>query len=219
MKVFPFALFAAAIPLALPAADSPVPEPAQLAPKDISAAYVLVSKVTGEATLVTGDDSKPLRTDGRVPVKATVKTAAGASVAVTLSNGALMYFGESAEASLDVFTQEPFTSDRKVEELAMEPSSSRAIWHLGRGQLAAQLPRLRSARGSTFNVSTDAGLLWTQAGGASFMVVASATDIVITVGEGQMRFRPPGGEETVIKAGEQLRAEILGAEILKQPQP
>lgn len=175
-----------------------------------------VTKVTGEASIVIDGEERPLRADDKVPAKATVKTGAGASMAITLSNGALLHLGAESQMILEVFAQASFTASGKVEEMAWEPSTSRVVGRLIRGELAAQLPRLRGSRGSSLNISTDAGLLWTQFGGATFMAKANATDVLIVVTEGEMRFRPPSKDEITIVAGDQLRAEVLGAALLKE---
>ena len=175
-----------------------------------------VTKVSGEVSLLIDGDARSLRAGEKVPLKASVKTAGDATVAITLSNGALMHLSGGGEMTLDVFTQEPFVAEGRIEEMAVEPSMSRVVWRLVRGELAVQVPRLRSARGSSLNISTEAGLLWTQTGATTFMAKAAALDVIITVVEGEMRFRPPSKDEITIAAGTQLRAEALGAELLRE---
>lgn len=203
------------------AAESPLPRTAaaqETGPPERSGAAgatVEITKTAGEAVLIVEGRSRPLRVGEVVPVKAGVNTAAGAAVALTLSNGTLMHLSGEGEMTLDVFDQEPFTAAGKVEEMAAEPSVSRVVLRLVRGELAVQVPQLRGARGSSLNISTEAGLLWTQTGATTFLVKAASLDVIIAVAEGEMRFRPPSKDEITIAAGEQLKAEALGADLLR----
>ncbi|MEO5957877.1 MAG: FecR domain-containing protein, partial [Opitutaceae bacterium] len=148
-----------------------------------------------------------------VPVKAVLKTSAGASAMLAFPSGTAVHLGANSEFTLEVFAQEPFASRPGTDETAGETSVSRVVVRLVRGELAAQI---KSLRRSSFNIATDAGVLWTQRDEATFLVVATATEVVVTVTEGEMNFRPPGKEPLVIGAGNRMRAEVFGAELLRE---
>src|SRR5690606_2586398 len=111
----------------------------------------------------------------------------------------------------ELFTQEA-SAGTAAADADTEPSATRTVLRLNRGELAVRLKPFHPSGRSSFNLSTEAGVLWTRTGNATFLVTIKDTEVVITVTEGEVSFTPPGKEPLAVQAGNALRAALLASE-------
>lgn len=120
---------------------------------------VIVAEVTGEVTMMAGEQPRKLKPDDRVRIGATVATARRSMGTLNFSNGIEVQLGSDSEVEIEEFGQAPFSSTFKFPELKAEPSLSRTRIKLIRGDVVVTVRKLQAARGSTFVLSTLAGNL------------------------------------------------------------
>ncbi len=145
---------------------------AQASNGGMPAGLVLVAEVKGSVTTASGGTKKPLQVDGLVRA-ATVCTGAGSSAVLVFSNGTAIHLGADTEVAVESFLQHPFSisESTRLTEAIEEPSRSITQLRLQRGELTAQLKKLRLAQGSSFRLSTPAGEI--EVRGTSFRVAVA----------------------------------------------
>ena len=144
------AILAAGMALGLLRAQSPeidLPRPGN----------IIATDVTGEVTMITGDQRRLLKTDDRVRVGATLTTGRRSMVTLLLSNGATLQLGSESELELEEFGQAPVSGSIKFAELKAEPTLSRTRLRLARGDVLVNVKPLKVAKGSLFTLTTLAG--------------------------------------------------------------
>jgi hypothetical protein len=136
---------------------------------------VLVAKVNGVVKMTANGATTPLKIDDSIPVSALIHTAINASVVLAFSNGTTMSLGEDTDLIVESFLQEPFTLAKaiRLSEMKEEPSPSYTRLLLNKGELVADVKKLKFDRGSPFSVSTPAGAIGVR--GTVFRVVFRPT--------------------------------------------
>ena len=118
---------------------------------------VVATHVSGEATVVSGDERRPIKGDDRLRVGATVTTGRKSYLILTLSNGASIELGSESELEVEEFGQSPISGSVKIAELTAEPTLSRTRLRLVRGDVTVEVKPLQVARGSSFQITLPAG--------------------------------------------------------------
>lgn len=168
---------------------------------------VLVLDVIGEATASTSDQQKPISADQRLRVGSTISTERMSLVTIILSNGATLRVGSESELEVEEFGQATIPGSPKFAEMKEEPTVSRTRLNLVRGDVTIDVKPLKTARGSSFVLSTLAGTVQSSEG--VFHVRVRMSDLglgicTIEVERGAAQFEPLGGKPTPIVAGRQL---------------
>jgi hypothetical protein len=140
---------------------------------------ILVLDLTGEATIVTPEQTRKLKADDRVRVGASVATGRRSVVTLAFSNGTSVQLGPEAEIEIEEFGQAPVTNPGKFTEIKAEPTLSRTRLKLVRGDITVNVKPLKIARGSSFVLSTLAGNLRT--GEAAFRAMLRVHDLGLGV--------------------------------------
>ena len=122
--------------------------------------YIAVMRVTGEVYAFQAGDTLrfALRTGSLVTPGQQIATGPKANVMLAFSNGATVTIGENAIVAVDEFTQTPFSEMFKMAEATKEPSASKTRLNLVRGEVLANVKKLNTAEGSTFEVKTPVGV-------------------------------------------------------------
>ena len=178
------------------------PEPVLPRPGAISVASLL-----GEATLLAGEQQRPLKADERVRVGATVVTARKTLLTLTLSNGASVQLGSETEVEFEEFGQAPVSGTIKFNELKEEPSISRTRLRLVRGDVMIELKPLKVSRGSSFVLATPAGAV--RSGEGAFSVGTRMTDLglglfAVELMKGKAEFERTGAAYAPLAVGRKL---------------
>lgn len=118
---------------------------------------IIAAEVTGEVTMITGDQRRQLKMDDRVRVGATLTTGRRSMVTLLLSNGATVQLGSESELELEEFGQAPVTGSVKFADLKAEPTLSRTRLRLARGDVLVNVKPLKVARGSLFTLTSLVG--------------------------------------------------------------
>ncbi len=122
---------------------------------------VVATEITGEVTSVAGDQRKPIKLDDRLRVGTSVVTGRRSLATFLLSNGASIQLGPEAELEIEEFGQAAFSGTSKFGELKEEPTASRTRLRLVRGDVTVVVKPLKVSRGSSFTLTTVAGVLRT----------------------------------------------------------
>jgi len=122
--------------------------------------YIAVMRVTGEAYVFEAGDTLrfALRAGSLVNAGQQIATGPKANVMLAFSNGATVTIGENAIIAVDEFTQTPFAEMFKMAEASKEPSASKTRLNLVRGEVLANVKKLNTDEGSTFEVKTSIGI-------------------------------------------------------------
>lgn len=168
------------------------------------AGKILLTNLTGKATIVT-DGAATLATEGQSLLPgATVKTDASSSAIIAFSNGIVVSVSGNSEFGIGSFTQDPFDKPINLASLASEPTMSRTSLRLLSGDVIVRVKHLRHEIGSQFTLSCPGGTVGVR--GTVFRMSARAAgkgkeDVVIDVIEGRVSFSPNGQPNVEIANG------------------
>jgi hypothetical protein len=139
--------------------------PAQVTEPDLPRpGSVVVAEAVGEVTMITSDRRKALKPDDRLQVGASIATGRRSMTSLALSNGILLRLGPESELDVEEFGQAATSESMKFAELKAEPTISRTKLRLVRGDVGATVKPLSVSRGSSFTLTTVAGILRTSEG-------------------------------------------------------
>jgi hypothetical protein len=155
-------------------AGAQIPEPDLPRPGSIA-----VSAVVGDAAMVVPEQRRTLKTDDRLRVGSTVVTGRRSMAVLAFSNGASVELGADSELELEEFGQAPVAGTLKLAELQAEPTVSRTRLRLVRGGVTVTVKPLKAARGSSFTLTLQAGVVRTTAG--SFRASVQMSDLGLGV--------------------------------------
>lgn len=184
---------------------------AQVAPTFSRPGSMIVVDVVGEPTVVVGGEEKPLKLEDRLRAELTFKTTRRSTVAVEFSNGALLKLGSDSEVAVEEFYQQPHSQPGKVAEWKEEPSPSRTLLRLVRGDLTVNVKPLKLARGSSFTLELIAGTLRIREGAVSARVQMTELGIglcTLRLESGAAEFEPVGGKPMPVAAGKRLELAV-----------
>ena len=136
---------------------------------------VVVADVKGSARLVIDGRSSNLKADDHVPQTAILRTTVDSSISLVFSNGTTLRLGPGAELVLWEFLQAPFAGAVPVASSPQEPSISRTALVLNRGELTGDVKRLRDDQGSSFAITTAAGVVDSVGGSLQLAVQIAGT--------------------------------------------
>lgn len=136
------------------AGHAQVPEPELPRPGSVT-----VASVVGQATIVTGEQRKPLAAEDRLRVGSNVITGRRSQLTLVFSNGVQLDLRPESEVEIEEFGQATVTSSVKPAELKEEPTVSRTRLRLVRGEVGVVVKPLNAARGSSFIMTLPAGAL------------------------------------------------------------
>jgi hypothetical protein len=181
---------------------------------------VLVGEIRGTATLVFGGQSSNPKINDPVPQAAIVRTTSDSSITLVFSNGTTVLLGPDAELVIQEFLQVPFTGAVVVASLTQEPSISRTALVLNRGELLGDVKRLRDDHGSSFAITTAAGVVDSVGGSfrlairiagtgsAAFSLKATEHEVGFTAPAGKTDFAPPGRKRIVVQPGKEIGVSV-----------
>lgn len=120
---------------------------------------IVATSLTGEVRMEAGGKRVLLAKDDHVPAGASLLTGKDASVTLALSNGARVVLAGDSELAVQHFSQDSIGAAFRAGELKREPSVSRVLLLLMRGDLAGRAPALNHEGGSRFAIGTLGGEL------------------------------------------------------------
>lgn len=168
---------------------------------------VLVVDVMGEATASTSDQRKAIKADDRLRVGSTITTRRLSLATLILSNGATLRIGSDSEVEIEEFGQATLSGSPKYAEMKAEPTISRTRLRLLRGDVIVDVKPLNVERGSSFLLTTAAGVLRIREGVIQATVEMSDLGLGVCTVElkrGTAEFEVLGGAFTPIPAGRKL---------------
>lgn len=168
---------------------------------------VVVMDVTGQAFAGTDDQRRPLKPEDRLRVGSTITTAQKSLATIVLSNGAMLKLGSESELEVEEFGQTPVSGNIKFAELKEEPTASRTLLRLVKGDVVVDVKPLKMARGSTFMVSMLAGTIRCADGTFHAMVRMSDLGLgvcTLEVEKGTAEFELPGSSFAPVPSGRKL---------------
>lgn len=112
---------------------------------------------TGEVTVVSGNESRPLDLKDRLRGEATLRTGPRSTARFELSNGTELQLGSESELTVVEYWQQPHLLPGKVAEMPQEPSPSRTVLRLVSGDVRIHVRPLLVARGSSLSLELLAG--------------------------------------------------------------
>lgn len=174
---------------------------------------ITVTELTGSASAVAGQQEKPLKVEDRWRAEANFKTARRSTLGLEFGNGIFFKIGSDSEIAVEEFWQQPHSQAGKVAEWKEEPSPSRTLVRLVRGDFTVNVKPLKTARGSTFTLETVAGTLRITQG--VLMARAQMTELgiglcTLELREGIAEFERVGGRATSLAPGKSL---VLAIEV------
>lgn len=164
----------AQVPVPPPPPPPPVPPPAAVSAEAVPAMQsgrILVAKVTGTVNRIMDGATTACTVNDVVPPKTKISTGGNSSVVLVFSNGATVELGEQSELVVEEFQQDPFGAMVKLSEVEEEPSRSRTVLALNRGELVGNVKRLRYDLGSSFLVQTPVGAMAVRGAPAAYRLV------------------------------------------------
>jgi hypothetical protein len=172
---------------------------------------VIVQEVIGEATMVAGDQRKPIKPAERLRVGATIETERMSIVTLILSNGALLRIGSESELEVEEFGQATVPGSPKFAELKEEPTVSRTRLRLVRGDVWIEVKPLNTSRGSSFMLSMITGTVRSVNG--TFHARVRMSDLglgvcTIELEKGAADFERVGGTFVPLQVGRQVAMAI-----------
>lgn len=188
--------------IATAALQAQVPDPVLPRP-----GAIVVAQVTGEVSVVAGEERKAAKTDDRLRVGSTVTTGRRSLATLALSNGTTLQLGSESEIELEEFGQAPVSGSVKVAELKEEPTISRTRLRLVRGDVLVEVKPLKVARGSSLHLSTIAGTARMADGALRAMVRMSDLGLGVATLElqkGAAEFELPGAAFAPVPPGVKL---------------
>jgi hypothetical protein len=181
----------------MPAAELSLPRPGA----------VMITDVTGDVTAGMDDQQKPVKVDDRLRIGSTITTGRKSMATVMLSNGATLQIGSESALEVEEFGQAPISGSVKFAELKEEPTLSRTLLKLVRGDVAVQVKPLKVSRGSTFMLTIAAGTV--KVGEGSFRASVRMSDLglgvcTLEVQTGNAEFELVGASFAPVPAGRKL---------------
>jgi hypothetical protein len=168
---------------------------------------IVVLDLVGEASAIASEQPKSLKPDDRVRVGSIVRTQRLSLMTLILSNGATVRVGSESEVEVEEFGQATIPSGLRFAELKAEPTVSRTQLRLVRGGVTINVKPLNVQRGSTFLLSTPAGVVRTGEGVIHAMVQMSDLGLgvcTVEVQRGAAEFELPGAAFAPVPAGRTL---------------
>ena len=156
-----------------------------------------LTEVTGEVEVAAGDNARKAKAGEPVKADSTVKTGRKAMATLLFSNGTTLRLAPETEVQIEEFLQAPYGGSVKAADLKEEPSVSRALVRLRRGEVRVAVKPLKAARGSVFALGLAAGAVRTT--GGAFYAMARMHDLGLGVcnvelESGAAEMEPAGAE-------------------------
>jgi FecR protein len=186
---------------AQPAAPTPARVKGQIIAARVQGHVVAISK--------TDNSSRDLHDGDKVTDQTTVVTSPGASVILVFSNGATVDVAADSNLDIELFEQDPFSSDIKMADLKQETGTSTTKMNLTKGELVGKVVHLNVDKGSEFTVQTPVGAAGIR--GTTFRIVFrpgrdGKAFFVITTADGTVVFRGTTSGPISVPAGKQVVA-------------
>ncbi|MBI5768610.1 MAG: hypothetical protein HZA93_12500 [Verrucomicrobia bacterium] len=197
-------------------------------------AQIVAAQVKGEVEMRVGSELRALKTSEVVPQGARVLTGADSSAVLVFSNGVTLSLAAETELAIEQFLQDPFSAATTVAGAKQEPTVSKTLLNLFRGEIVGQTPQLNFAQGSAFGVRTAVGVFMPPARGTPeagefrggvFRLrwgrpdAAGGIRLVASAGGSPWVFlQPTGGEakSIIIPPGQQIEIGV-GVEVKRAP--
>jgi hypothetical protein len=167
----------------------------------------MITDVMGDVSAGMDDQQKPVKVDDRLRIGSTIVTGRKSMVTVMLSNGATLQIGSESALEVEEFGQAPISGSVKFAELKEEPTLSRTLLRLVRGDVAVQVKPLKVSRGSTFLLTLAAGTVKVTEG--SFRASVRMSDLglgvcMLEIQSGTAEFELIGASFLPVPAGRKL---------------
>ncbi len=172
---------------------------------------VWLAEVTGEVDVVTDNKARKAKADEPVKAESVVRTGRKAMATLLLSNGTTLKLAPESEVEIEEFLQAPSGGSVKAADLKEEPSVSRALVRLRRGEVRVAVKPLKAARGSVFALTLAAGTVRTT-GGAFYGMVRmhdlglGVCNVELESGAAEFELAGAAGEAAVSKLAVGKRA-------------
>ncbi len=190
---------------------------------------IVATRASGDVKIDSGGNAKVLANQEPVPRGARVRTGLASGVVLVFSNGTTLSLAAETELVVEQFLQDPFSSTVQVAARPDEPTISKVVLRLNRGEVVGNIKKLNVSQGSSFELMTPVGKLTTLpeekadedgrsvqlASGGGIVRVAfrptgsGAFKFSVSAAAGRLVFRAPDGGRTVVVApGEEVVVDV-----------
>lgn len=163
---------------------------------------VVVEEITETgSSLQFASKGTQIRKGDKITDNIRIRTEKGAETGLLFSNGALLSIPEYSEVLIRQFTQSGFAvSEQKFSDLQTEVSSSSLLLELKKGELIAQVKKLKKS--SNFEISTPLGVAGIR--GTTFRLRVAKDLARLSVLEGVVDFISLDQNVTIVESGREL---------------
>lgn len=178
---------------------------------------IAVTDLSGDVQVTQGGKTSKLAKGAFISSGATLSTGPSATISLAFSNGATFSVGKDTVLSIEEFSQRGGAGIVDPSKLTKEPTASRTILNLRKGQLTGDIKPLNLPAGSVFKIKTPAGPLTIKGTTINLSVQETTNGTYVvnyTIAEGSGLVEPTTVNAVDLGSGQSVTVTIDGDKVV-----